>query len=252
MSSNSTSRTDIWKWLALLIIAVFSIYVTYPPVAQTDENGVVVKEGKLRFGLDLKGGTSFTLGVDKDKLRETIVAANPAITNEPGAVEKKIAETLKNCDARIIQVVRRRVDGMGMNEPVIQGMKDHRLLVQLPGIDEATRAAAKKSLQSAAFLEFRLTHPNNDRLVNKLMAGVPGGLRARRRGLRPRGELQRSRLPPRLRDAPGGVPYARLALPVHAGEGEGRHVLHGQLREPFPARQGADHRRIPHLGERGA
>ena len=28
MSSNSTSRTDIWKWLALLIIAVFSIYVT--------------------------------------------------------------------------------------------------------------------------------------------------------------------------------------------------------------------------------
>ena len=172
MSSNSTSRTDIWKWLALLIIAVFSIYVTYPPVAQTDENGVVVKEGKLRFGLDLKGGTSFTLGVDKDKLRETIVAANPAITNEPGAVEKKIAETLKNCDARIIQVVRRRVDGMGMNEPVIQGMKDHRLLVQLPGIDEATRAAAKKSLQSAAFLEFRLTHPNNDRLVNKLMAGT--------------------------------------------------------------------------------
>ena len=194
MSSNSTSRTDIWKWLALLIIAVFSIYVTYPPVAQTDENGVVVKEGKLRFGLDLKGGTSFTLGVDKDKLRETIVAANPAITNEPGAVEKKIAETLKNCDARIIQVVRRRVDGMGMNEPVIQGMKDHRLLVQLPGIDEATRAAAKKSLQSAAFLEFRLTHPNNDRLVNKLMAGtacpeVARDLREELRALRVEGEV---------------------------------------------------------------
>ena len=172
MNSNSTSRNDIWKWLALLIVAVFSIYVTYPPVAQKDESGAVVKEGKLRFGLDLKGGTSFTLGVDKDKLRETIVAANPAITNEPGAVERKIAETLQNCDARIVQVVRRRVDGMGMNEPVIQGMKGHRLLVQLPGIDEATRAAAKKSLQSAAFLEFRLTHPNNDRLVNKLMAGT--------------------------------------------------------------------------------
>ena len=39
MSSNSTSRTDIWKWLALLIIAVFSIYVTYPPVA--DRKSVV-------------------------------------------------------------------------------------------------------------------------------------------------------------------------------------------------------------------
>ena len=159
MNNDSTSRNDIWKWLALLIIAVFSIYVTFP-VAE-----------KLRFGLDLKGGTSFTLGIDQDKLRETIIAANPALTNETGAVDRKIADTLQGCDARIIQVVRRRVDGMGMNEPVIQGMKDHRLLVQLPGIDEATRAAAKKSLQSAAFLEFRLTHPRNDELVSKLMSG---------------------------------------------------------------------------------
>ena len=157
MNSDS-SRNDIWKWLALLIIAVFSIYVTFP-----------VKE-KLRFGLDLKGGTSFTLGVDKEKLRETIIADQPALSNDTAAVEKKIQETLAGCDARIIQVVRRRVDGMGMNEPVIQGMKDHRLLVQLPGVDDETRQAAKKSLQSAAFLEFRLTHPRNDDLVNKLLA----------------------------------------------------------------------------------
>ena len=156
--NSSTSRNDIWKWLALLIIAVFSIYVTFP-VAE-----------KLRFGLDLKGGTSFTLGVDKDKLRETIIAANPTLSNDTARVEEKINETLRNCDARIIQVVRRRVDGMGMNEPVIQGMKDHRLLVQLPGIDEDTRARAKQSLQSAAFLEFRLTHPKNDQLVAKLLS----------------------------------------------------------------------------------
>ena len=157
MKSDSM-RTDIWKWLTLLTIAVFSIYVTFP-----------VKE-KLRFGLDLKGGTSFTLGVDKEKLRETIIAANPSLSNETAAVEKKIQETLQGCDARIIQVVRRRIDGMGMNEPVIQGMKDHRLLVQLPGVDDETRKAAKKSLQSAAFLEFRLTHPRNDELVSKLMS----------------------------------------------------------------------------------
>lgn len=157
MKSDSM-RNDIWKWLSLLIIAVFSIYVTFP-----------TKE-KLRFGLDLKGGTSFTLGVDKDKLRETIIAANPALSNETAAVEKKIQDTLQGCDARIIQVVRRRIDGMGMNEPVIQGMKDHRLLVQLPGVDDETRKAAKHSLQSAAFLEFRLTHPRNDELVGKLMA----------------------------------------------------------------------------------
>ena len=150
-------RNDIWKWLSLLIIAVFSIYVTFP-----------AKE-KLRFGLDLKGGTSFTLGVDTDKLRESIIADNPAVTNEAGAVERKIQATLQDCDSRIIQVVRRRIDGMGMNEPVIQGMKDHRLLVQLPGVDDDTRKAAKRSLQSAAFLEFRLTHPRNAELCSKLL-----------------------------------------------------------------------------------
>ena len=97
--NSDASRNDIWKWLALLIIAVFSIYVTFP-----------VKE-KLRFGLDLKGGTSFTLGVDKEKLRETIIADQPALSNDLPAVEKKMQDTLAGCDARIIQVVRRRVDG---------------------------------------------------------------------------------------------------------------------------------------------
>ena len=158
MSKESAVRNNIWKWLVLLLIAVVSFYVTTP-----------VQE-KLRFGLDLKGGTSFTLGVDTDKLAESIIAENPDITNKTGAVEAKIDEILKDCDARIIEVIRRRVDAMGTNEPVIQGMKDHRLLVQLPGVDEEVRKAAKASLQSAAYLEFRLTHAKNDQLVAKLLS----------------------------------------------------------------------------------
>ena len=158
MSKESAVRNNIWKWLVLLLIAVVSFYVTTP-----------VQE-KLRFGLDLKGGTSFTLGVDTERLAESIIAENPAITNTPGAVQAKIDETLKDCDSRIIEVIRRRVDAMGTNEPVIQGMKDHRLLVQLPGVDEEVRKAAKASLQSAAYLEFRLTHAKNDQLVAKLLS----------------------------------------------------------------------------------
>ncbi len=157
--STDSMRNDIWKWLSLLIIAIFSIYVTFP-----------VKE-KLRFGLDLKGGTSFTLGVDEEKLRETILANNPDISsNDTARIQEAIVKKLANADDRIIQVVRRRVDGMGMNEPVIQGLKNHRILVQLPGIDEQTRQEAKRSLQSAAFLEFRLTHPSNYKLVSDLLA----------------------------------------------------------------------------------
>jgi len=158
MAKDSVVRNNIWKWLVLALIGAISFYVCNPPAE------------KFRFGLDLKGGTSFTLGVDTDRLAESILAANPAITNTPGALERKVEETLKGCDDRIISVIRRRVDAMGTNEPVIQGMKGHRLLVQLPGVDEEVRKAAKASLQSAAFLEFRLTHPKNDQLVSKLLS----------------------------------------------------------------------------------
>ena len=158
MAKDSVGRNNIWKWLVLALIAVVSFYVCNPP-----------KE-KVRLGLDLNGGTSFTLGVDTEKLAQSIIAANPAITNQEGAVDAQIAKTLEGCDDRIIQVIRRRVDAMGTNEPVIQGMKNHRLLVQLPGADEKTRKEAKASLQNAAFLEFRLTHPKNDQLVAKLLS----------------------------------------------------------------------------------
>ncbi len=159
MAKDSVVRNNIWKWLVLGLIAVVSFYVCNPP------------SEKLRFGLDLKGGTSFTLGVDRERLAESLIAENPAITNEEGAVGRKIDEMLSRsgCDDTIVSVIRRRVDAMGTNEPVIQGMKGHRLLVQLPGADEKTRREAKASLQNAAYLEFRLTHPRNDQLVSKLL-----------------------------------------------------------------------------------
>ena len=158
MAKESVARNNIWKWLTLALIAIISFYVCNPPAE------------KFRFGLDLKGGTSFTLGVDKEKLAETMLAENPGMSQEE--IAQKINEMLNRngCDDTIISVIRRRVDAMGTNEPVIQGMKDHRLLVQLPGADEKTRKEAKASLQNAAYLEFRLTHPKNQQLVAKLLS----------------------------------------------------------------------------------
>ena len=164
MSFDSSIRANAWKWLVLLAVAIFSVCVTTP------------LGEKIRLGLDLKGGTSFTLGVDEEALRESVMSQMEN-TNDTAAVQAKVNEALAGCDDRIVEVVRRRVDGMGMNEPVIQGMKGHRLLVQLPGIDDATRAEAKRSLQSASYLEFRLTHPRNQELASKLMSSgkVPEG-----------------------------------------------------------------------------
>ena len=69
MAKESVARNNIWKWLVLLLIAGISYYVCTPPAE------------KFRFGLDLKGGTSFTLGVDREKLAESLIAETPSITN---------------------------------------------------------------------------------------------------------------------------------------------------------------------------
>ncbi len=165
MSFDSSMRANAWKWLALLAIAIFSICVSVPPGE------------KIRKGLDLQGGTSFTLGVDKDALRDSVAAQ--LNTNDTAAVDAEVEKAIDDevdkrlsdsgVDDRIVEVVRRRVDGMGMNEPVIQRAQDHRVLVQLPGIDEATRSNARRSLETAAYLEFRLAHPQNTELCNSLM-----------------------------------------------------------------------------------
>ena len=157
MAKESKVRNNIWKWLVLVVLAAASWKFTVP------------MQEKVRLGLDLKGGTSFTLGVDTDKLRETILAANPEIT--PAALDQKIEETLKGCDERITAVIRKRVDAMGTNEPVIQSLpKKHQLIVQLPGADERLRKEAKARLQSMAFLEFRMTHPKDSQLVAKVLS----------------------------------------------------------------------------------
>ena len=159
MAKESVVRNNIWKWLVLLLLAAVSVHVTFP-----------AKE-KIRLGLDLSGGTSFTLGVDEEKLAETILAANPAYTNDPERVQAEIAKVLKDCDERITGVIRKRVDNMGTNEPVIQSLpKKHQLIVQLPGADEKLRKEAKARLQSMAYLEFRLTHPKDYQLVDKVLS----------------------------------------------------------------------------------
>ena len=159
MSFDSSMRANAWKWLALLAIAIFSICVTVP-------------KDSIRLGLDLRGGTSFTLGVDQEALRESVLAEKGTNSTED-VIKAGVAERLSgDVDDRILEVVRRKVDGMGMNEPVIQLAKGHRILVQLPGTNNVMRAEARRALQSAAYLEFRLAHKENHAKCQELMEKV--------------------------------------------------------------------------------
>ncbi len=160
------SRNDLWKWLVLAIVTVLSVYVITPPTG---------KNGKIRLGLDLKGGTSFTIAIDEKKLSDSIKAGDPELSDME--VQNQVNNILRDADARAIEVIRNRIDKIGISEPVIQGGKNHRITVQLPGATAEQRDDAETSIKSAAFLEFKLVHKQNDQLVDALFKSgrVPEG-----------------------------------------------------------------------------
>lgn len=63
-------------------------------------------------------------------------------------------EIVNNTISQTIEIVRRRVDETGTNEPVIQRQGDSRVLVQLPGVDDPERI--KNLLGKTAKLGFHL------------------------------------------------------------------------------------------------
>jgi len=101
--------------------------------------------GRVRLGIDLKGGTSFTVEMDTSKL-------------EKGSDANFALE-------QAIEVLRKRVDKFGVSEPIIQKAGNNRIQIQLPGLSEADRATALSTIQRAAYLEFRLVHPESERLI---------------------------------------------------------------------------------------
>ncbi len=98
--------------------------------------------GKVRLGLDLKGGTSFLVELDVTKLDE--FRREEAVTQS-------------------IEVFRKRVDKFGVAEPVIQPVGEKRILIQLPGLTEADKQNARTIIQKTAYLEFKLVYqPERD------------------------------------------------------------------------------------------
>jgi SecD/SecF fusion protein len=155
-----------WQWLILAAAVIGSIAIVTPPFDTKDSDGNVVKHGKIKFGLDLQGGTSFIVEVDRDELRSRLRERSPDLTDEQ--IEATIAKDLVASRDVALEAIRNRIDGLGIAEPQIYPQMDDRIVVQMPGIDAKKRDAARKSIQSVAFLEFRLVHKDNDAWIRKL------------------------------------------------------------------------------------
>ena len=105
--------------------------------------------GRVRLGLDLQGGTSFLVKMDTSSLTNSTDAPTFALSQ---AVE-----------------VLRKTRG-----PVWRGRACHparRVRIpswcSYPGLSAADQETAKNTISKAAFLEFRMVHPQSDELIQQ-------------------------------------------------------------------------------------
>lgn len=119
-----------------------------------------LQQSAIRLGLDLQGGIHVVLRVKTEEVDEAA---------RDGAVD------------RAIQVIRNRVDGLGVAEPVIQKQGDDRVIVDLPGYTDPERAV--ELIGQTAVLEFKLLETiDNANLILTRIDSVVAEYEARQRG----------------------------------------------------------------------
>ncbi len=106
-----------------------------------------LQQKAIRLGLDLQGGIHVVLRVKMEEL-------------DKGSREDAVE--------RAMQIIRNRVDGLGVAEPVIRKQGNDRIIVDLPGYTDAARA--EELIGQTALLEFKLleTYDNTSLILTKI------------------------------------------------------------------------------------
>jgi SecD/SecF fusion protein len=132
-------------------------YFNFSVKGQLDANQAILNRlqraaaGKFRLGLDLQGGASFIVGLDKSKVEN--------VSDTSALQEQAIA------------VLRARVDQFGVAEPIIRAEGTDRIIIQMPGLTSGERKDVITKLTQPARLEFRIVHAESASLVEQgLMA----------------------------------------------------------------------------------
>ncbi|HSY43060.1 MAG TPA: protein translocase subunit SecD, partial [Candidatus Acidoferrum sp.] len=120
--------------------------------------------GKIKLGLDLQGGTSFLMEMDTNYLATVSGATNGYnhAADVSGALDQAV------------DVLRKRVDALGVAEPVIQPEGENHILVQLPGLAESVKDEARANLQKSAYLEFRMLSDDSEEILQNHEPIPPG------------------------------------------------------------------------------
>lgn len=120
---------DIRLLVLIAILVAFTIWVALP-----DNPGIRLggweRDIRIHQGLDLQGGMQVLLEAD--------LADNTAVPSDAMEATAKVVES--------------RVNALGLTEPVVQRVGSHRILVELPGIDDPE--AAVETLRETALMEW--------------------------------------------------------------------------------------------------
>ncbi|UCG52638.1 MAG: protein translocase subunit SecD [Candidatus Latescibacterota bacterium] len=139
-----------WRYILIIAVLLYCVYALIPTVRfytmPSDERLTLAEDQKAKYlesaiklGLDLQGGMHLVLEVASDQLD---------------------SDARKDALDRVLKIIRNRVDQFGVSEPVIQKQGDRRVIVQLPGLQDAERA--KNLIGQTALLEFRMVREQED------------------------------------------------------------------------------------------
>jgi preprotein translocase subunit SecD len=153
----STIRGRIIIIALLLLGSIWKLVPTHVTQRVPDQLTGRMKDTSIRrvpinLGLDLQGGIHLALEVDQSK----------------GPVAD-CADAIRRAE----RVVRTRVDEFGTTEPVVQVVGQCRLVVELAGEKDPTRA--KQIVMQTAYLEFRITDMKNQ--FRDALPAIDGALR---------------------------------------------------------------------------
>lgn len=133
---------DLRKRIIIILIVIAGCALSVYPIQK-----------RINLGLDLKGGMHLILKVDNEELKSD-EAKNDAVL-------------------RSMEVLRNRIDGLGVGETLIQRQGQNQILVQLPGVTDRNKAI--EMVGRVARLEFHLVNPDAQKLSEALAGNVPEG-----------------------------------------------------------------------------